>query len=150
MSSLFFNQLTQLITVKNLQTPLGPDVEASDNIDDVTRLLMEESYLGSYNPNDRISLVKRDGTLVGALFLEDIDAGQNTVEDAMEPFSSQMQLPAETRVIDVIKLFSESKERLFFFVHDNNEIRGTFSYLDLFKPPFRLCLFAESKISSHS
>jgi hypothetical protein len=141
MPSSVFLQLTRLFTVRDLQSPLGPDVEAGMPTAEACEFLSEEALLGGYVSIDRISLVKRGAELAGWIGFDSLMPDFKTVGDSMDPIEPGMIVTADTSVLNAVDLFSTA-QRHFFFVLEDNRITGTLHYQDLFKLPFRLCLFS--------
>ncbi|MCJ7818172.1 MAG: hypothetical protein MUP60_04930, partial [Candidatus Thorarchaeota archaeon] len=65
MQSAVFVELARLITVQNLQTPLGPDILFGESISDAHERMMEACIDPPYDPMDRASLVVKDGKIIG-------------------------------------------------------------------------------------
>jgi hypothetical protein len=67
--------------------------------------------------------------------------GEELVTSAMTQLRPDQMISATTTTWRLIQLFAEGRQD-FFFVLDGAEIVGTLEYRDLFKPLFRIALFA--------
>jgi len=132
-----FDHMARLVLVRDLQTPLGPALDAGQASTDAWELLMEAE---GYDPMDRVSLVFRDGDPVGCITLDTIDTGKK-ISACMEAVEPGSVLSSETSALEAVELLATTQWP-FFFVLEHNRITGTFCHSDLSRLPFRLCLFA--------
>jgi hypothetical protein len=108
---------------------------------DAYEVVSEAAIDGGYDPMSRLSLVRSGIETVGWTGFDMMDNDAGSVGNCTESIAPGSMLTANTAVLKVIDLFA-SESSHFFFVLDNNQITGTLHYNDLFKLPFRLCLFA--------
>ncbi len=144
MTSSVFSQMASLVTVRDVQTPLGPDVNADTPALHATEELFDQSCDGGYNAIDRISLAVELGRPIGwfTADLLDVDGPEDArpVRDLMESIAPSEIISATTSLFDAVDHFS-TEDSSFFFVLDGRRITGTLHYSDLFKPPGLLCFF---------
>lgn len=140
MTESVFHHMSRLVLARDLQGPLGPQLRIDQTIGEAWETLNEDAFLGGYNPMDRFSLVFKDGAPVGWASLDMLDEGE-TVADCMDSINPSQLLSSDTTALQIVELFAASPTG-FFFVLEHNEITGVLGYSDLFRLPFRLCLFA--------
>ena len=143
MQSTVFVDLAELITVQNLQTPLGPDVFFGESISDAFGKLMEACIEPPYDPMDRVSLVIKEEKVVGCTFLDSMLPEYNTIGDegTIDPIEPSKIVATDMKVLDFLDIIPDT-DHFWYFVLQNNRITGTIGKHDLFKLPFRLCLLA--------
>jgi hypothetical protein len=134
-----FLALANRISVKDIQTPLGPELGMDDCDSEAAGQLMDEGMENGYEVMDRISLVSNGERVVGYVFYEDLLSG--VVEDSMKPFSPDIIMVEETTIFEAIERFV-TDQRFYFLVLGKSGISGSIHYADLFKLPGRLCFFA--------
>jgi hypothetical protein len=143
-----FTQFTKLVTARDLQTPLGPKLASDFTVEEGMQHI-ESIRQAMYWPE--ICLVTRDEKPVGWVTWwllaeqcdddEDGSVGQSrSAVDAMRPIDPGSLVSADTSALAVARLVAAQGE--FLFVVDGNDITGTLAYENLFKPPFRVCLFS--------
>jgi len=141
-NSLVFDQMASLVTVRSLLTPLGLEVRAEWAANDACSELMVAGGEEGYDPNERISLVLDGEEPIGWVGLDMVMVdGDGTVRSCAEPIQPGSMLSADTSGLEAAELFGAST-RHFYFVLDQTRITGTLHYQDLFRLPFRLCMFA--------
>ncbi|MFW9843081.1 MAG: hypothetical protein ACFFEV_00735 [Candidatus Thorarchaeota archaeon] len=138
-----FLELAKLITVQDLQTPLGPDVYFGEAISDAWERMMEACIDPPYDPIDRVSLVFNENKVIGCTFLDYMDTDYEIIgtKGSFEQIEPDMIVAAEMKVFDLLDIIPDSGQ-FWYFVLKNNKIVGTIDKNDLFKLPFRLCLLA--------
>ena len=89
-----------------------------------------------------ISLVEDDTGQVTAWIGFDMLAAENDrVGSVAEPIMTGRMVSGDTPVLEVVKLFAQNASG-FYFVLQEGQITGTLHYEDLFRSPFKLCMFA--------
>ena len=141
MPTRIFAELTKLINVGSIQTPLGPDLDISHSVSDANEILAVAAFEDSYDPMWRLSLVRDGPRIVGHAGSEWLAESGKNMGELMDPITPDMLVTADASLLDAIDLFA-SRERYYFLVLKNSEITGTLFFADLFKLPFRLCLFS--------
>lgn len=139
MRSSVFDQMASLVTVRCLQTQLGPELRADQTTAEAWSLLMEDTPEG-YDPTSSISLVVEKGEPIGWLALDMLDSDA-TVGACADPIQPGSVLSADTTGLEAAQLFGTPTSH-FYFVLDHTRITGTLHYEDLFRLPFSLCMFA--------
>ncbi len=138
-----FVELARLITVQDLQTPLGPDIFFGELISNAHERMMVACIEPPYDPMGRVSLVIKEGKVVGCTFLENMQTEYNVIGDegTLESIEPGKIIAADMKVLDFLDIIPDT-EQFWYFVLKNNRISGTIDKPDLFKLPFRLCLLA--------
>lgn len=134
-----FLALANRISVKDIQTPLGPELGTDEYCSDASGQLMDEGIENGYEALERISLVSNGERVVGYVFYEDLLG--DIVENCMESFSPDMLMTEDTTILEAIERFA-ADQRFYFLVLGKSGISGSVHYTDLFKLPGRLCFFA--------
>lgn len=134
-----FSKMAALVTVNDVKGPLGPALRPDQSVRDAFELLWEEGGRGAYDPAERVSLVLGDEGVVGAVFLEDLEAERN-VGECMTPISPAALVADNTRVLDALDLVEDPITCR--YVLSGKDLVGTLRYSDFFRLPFTLCLFA--------
>ena len=136
-----FERFATLVTVADLATPLGPDLQSEMAIEDAIYALESACETGSYDPVSRCSLVFEGGKVIGCLKVHDLHAAEtrklSRLAHKIDPLTL---ISSDMSAIAFATLCCESDVPLF-FVLDGNRLIGTVSYSDLYSAPFRLCLF---------
>src|SRR5688572_6134985 len=152
MSLSVYTRLTNLIGVRDVMTPVQAYVSLSSTLQHA----LDEVEEAGTGDTGLPYLVRDDGRVVGWTqywTLRDArdDGAAHQLNERNDsggykvvlPINPDMMIAADTklwRATDV--LMSHSDGNQFLFVLDGHEIAGTLSYRDLFKPPFKVCLFA--------
>lgn len=152
MSLSTYTRLTNLIAVRDVLTPIRVSIPASSSLRQAVRIADD------MGPGDTgLPYLVRDGThVVGATYYWDLRSGLEDgppddaderdragVRTAMTTITPDLIITADTSLWRAARLLMEARSDLFtWFVFDGHEIEGTLTYRDLFKPPFRVCLFA--------
>jgi hypothetical protein len=138
---LLFHRLASLITVRDIQTPLGPEIACDMTVSEAYEFISVTASENGYNP-DRLSLVTADGIPVGWC---GVDIGLHgdgpSVKDEMYAFSPAQMISDNTPYLKAVEFFRDAQPH-FFFVLTERSITGTLHYENLFDPAGRLCLFA--------
>ncbi len=134
-----FLALANRISVKDIQTPLGPELVTDEYCSEAADQLMDEGIENGYEALNRISLVCNGESVVGYVFYEDLLG--DVVENCMQSFSPDMLMTEDTTILEAIERFA-TDQRFYFLVLGKSGISGSAHYTDLFKLPGRLCFFA--------
>src|SRR5208282_2570937 len=134
-------QIASLITVRDIFTPFVANFDATRQIPDVweewsMELAVDES------PLDQMALVVSDGKPVGSLSFDALDEGKGELSNCVEALRLDRLITDDMPLMQAAKMFVEGNV-YYLTVISGNELVGWLSYHDLFKLPFRLCLFAE-------
>jgi hypothetical protein len=139
-----FEQISSLLTVGSICSPMGPDLPAHCTAEDLFEMTLEEGLDPLNHPSRVIGL---DGRVIGVVWFEDygtIEATENkelTVQDVMTRLEPDQLLSSATTVLEAVELFA-TKENRYYYVIDRNVISGIISYNDLFSPLGRLAFLA--------
>ncbi len=87
-----------------------------------------------------MALALSDGKPVGLLTYDALEVGK-TLSECVDEIRLDMLVTEDTPLGRASQMFADS-ERYYFVVIMGNEFVGWLSYHDLYKLPFRLCLFA--------
>ncbi len=139
-----YHQMASLVTVRQIQTPLGLEIDFEMTVADAELQMFEAGTEGGFNPVDRISLVVENGSPMGwtAIGYDGVeDPSTVKVGSVAEPIRPSQLITANTPYLDTLSYFAEEGFR-FCFVLDGRRLTGTVDYAGLFKPPGRMCLFA--------
>lgn len=134
-----FDHMARLVSARDLQSKLGPQLDGAQSASDAWASLCEVAADEGYDPMDRISLVMDQRRAVGWVGLDMLD--RPTVIACAEPLQASSLLSADTTALELADVFCATTHH-FFFVLDHHSITGTLHYEDLFRLPFRLCIFA--------
>jgi hypothetical protein len=152
MSLSVYTRLTNLIAVRDLLTP----VQAYVTLTSTLRQAIDAAEEAGTGDTSLPYLVRGDGGVVGWTqywtirdTLEDGPADQLDdrdragVKGVTLPITPSMMIAADAKLWRAAHvLMNHWDGSRFLFVLDGDEIVGTLSYRDLFKPAFRVCLFA--------
>jgi hypothetical protein len=136
-----FTRMTQLVTVRELCTPLQPplrhDMTLAACIDAIDQF--------GHGESTRVSLVNKDQRTIGwvqywDLREENIDLAEPVTTVMSEPQHSNL-ITANATSIQAVRAFV-GQHYEFLFVLDGTDIVGTLFFRDFFKPAFKLCLLA--------
>ena len=133
-------RIASLVTVRDIFTPFIASFDTNRPVEDVWQEWMELSIESECSPMNQFALAVSDGKPVGILAFEDLDAGKVLSTCARE-IRLDMLVTEDTPLAQAARMFAEH-EAYFFVVIRGNEFVGWLSYHDLYKLPFRLCLFA--------
>lgn len=134
MSASVYTQLSELITVGDLASPLGPDLGVGLTSGAANDVLIEAGGDGGYDAMRRISLVKDKAVTVGWTSLDML--GPSDAPFEIEPVSPDSMLAADTTAFQAIRLFGTTNVH-FFLVLQHNRVMGSLHFTDLSKLPFR-------------
>ena len=139
-----FSRLASLVVVRDLQTPMGPDVPPHADPELLADIIFSTAADQGYDGTDRVSLVRDHGRILGWVFFDAfaVDPEPSSVREALESIRPDSLLAAATDYFSAVRLFSRQSSPRFSFVLEGNEITGTLSHNDLFRLPARLCLFS--------
>ena len=137
-----FDNLALLVVVRNLQRPLGPQLDIHLSVAEASELVYDSAASEGYDPMERAYLVVEDKAPVGWISHDCLDAGKMVSEIAIEQIRPSSVLSADTTALEMVQIFATTKMP-FFFVLDHSQITGTLDIADfIFGLPFKLCLFA--------
>ena len=125
-----FEQITSVLTVKSICSPLGPDIPAGSTADD----LMTAAYEADLDPfNYPSRIMTPEGNVTGIVWFEDYaqleEEREPTIEAVMQPLEPNELLSSSTTILDVVGIHV-------------NDIIGVLLYRDLFRPLGRLAFLA--------
>ena len=135
-----FEVLSRMITVRDLSEPISRSYETSEPVADIFPLWWEECDERGEDPMDQIGLATAEGHVVGWFGFDMLDTGK-TIGECAEPIAAEAIIAADTPAIEAVKIFNTTAQH-FFFTLEKNALSGWLGYSDLFKLPFRLCLFS--------
>lgn len=135
-----FELLTRLITVRDLAQPIFGQFDVSESVADVFETWNETCMDTGQNPMDGIALATEHGRPVGWFGFDMLHEGK-LIRDCADPLLPNNMLSANTPVLEAAKAF-DVRGAHHYFILNENRIDGWMGYGDLFKLPFRLCLFA--------
>jgi|SRR5215471_11057077 hypothetical protein len=136
-----FEQITSALTVQMICSPLGPDIPAGANPNDLC-ILECPPGLDPYKHPSRV--VTPDGDVEGIVWFDDYgphDSEWETIEDVMRPLDPNELLSSSTTILDAVEIFGSQSNEYFYIIH-TNKIIGVMFYRDLFKPLGRLAFLA--------
>ena len=137
-----FRHLAGSIQAKHIQSALGPSIRAGLSMSDASEVLIDSAREGGYWEMSRISLVVADDDqVVSWIGFDMLTGGSDGVGSVAEPVVTGQMLSGDTPALEVVKLFAQNSNS-FYFVLQEAQITGTLHYEDLFRSPFKLCLFA--------
>lgn len=139
-----FMQMAALVTVRDLQNPLGPHLTEDIDAEQLSDVLVSAAMDGEYEPTSRISLVHDGAVLLGWAAIDSfaVDGEPESLHDVLEPVRPDGLIAAETSYFKAAEIFGQSTDPHFYFVLDGSSITGTLHGDSFFKLPGRLCLFA--------
>lgn len=139
-----FSQLSSLVSVRDLQAPLGPDVPPDADAEQLDDIIFSTAAEQGYDGTERVSPVREAGRTLGLVWFDAfaVDPEPRSVREAMEPIPANRMLAAATDYFSAVEILSRASSPSVFFVLERNEITGTLSHNDLFRLPGRLCLFS--------
>lgn len=140
-----FDQLARLLTVADICSPVLGTFDGTASLADAYEQWTELSMEMGLNDANEIALVEVDGRVQGWIGMHSFDAeaiaSGRSLSEVTEPITPSSILAADTPILEALQVF-ESSEPWFYFVIRSNRLVGWLTYLDFFKLPFRLCLFA--------
>lgn len=142
MDDSIFEQITSALTVKSLCSPLGPDVPAGTNIEELEAIFPDAHVAMNYPSR----VLDASGDAKGILWFEDwgfleMDEGPTIVDEVMDQLEPHQLLSSNTTVLSAVEFFGR-RQSFYFYVIDLNEVVGVLFYGDLFKPLGRLAFLA--------
>lgn len=132
--------MARLVLVRDLQAPLGPQLDAEQSASDASDTLNEASVEQGYDPMARISIVVRKRNIIGWTGFDMLVADKKVCE-CIDPIQASSVLSADTTALEAVEIFGSTSHHFFFVLH-HNRVTGTLHYGDLFSLPVKLCLFA--------
>jgi hypothetical protein len=117
-----FLALANRISVKDIQTPLGPELVTDEYCSEAADQLMDEGIENGYEALNRISLVCNGESVVGYVFYEDLLG--DVVENCMQSFSPDMLMTEDTTILEAIERFA-TDQRFYFLVLGKSGISGS-------------------------
>jgi hypothetical protein len=137
-----FKRLARRITVADLQTPLGPTLQADTDVGDAFETCMEAADGQGYNAFERVSLVLNDAReATHYIWSEAIDSSAGIIGEIAEPLRSTLLVSGDTNALDAVKLLG-TRDKPYAFVLCSSEITGVVSWADFYKPEFAMCMLA--------
>jgi len=95
-----------------------------------------------HDPMDAPSrVVTSNGSIVGIVWFEQLDAHAGSVDEVMERLSPGDFLSADTTILDAVEIFC-GRPNYYFYLLDKNDVIGVMFFNDLFKPLARLAYLA--------
>lgn len=139
----FYDRLSELLTVREIMSPLGPTFDFSENAIDAHEIVMVKSCEDDYDPMDRLSLVTREGRPHGYLYLDSfVDLVESTtVGQRAEKIVTEQIISSDTPLLELPEFFAAVGSGQFLVLH-RNKIVGACAWTDLSKVPFRLAIFS--------
>ncbi len=143
MSLSVYTRLTNLIAVRDVLTPVQGYIDQSCTIGEAIREL--DKIRGD---SGLPYLVREDGRVVGAVWYSHLndDADERNgdrIDGEIQSIKPDQLIAADTKLWRAAHaLIKAHAHDPLLFVLEGDEIIGTFSFYDLFKPPFLVCLFA--------
>lgn len=140
METTIFRQLTNLITVEDICSPIET-YDGNRSVDEVLEewaidLPLEKGI----DSMEQIALIRLEGKLIGWFGFDMLHGGKKLYEIA-DPTIADKVISANTPLLEAIKIFSENQQS-FYFILKSNQLLGWLNYTDFYKLPFRLCLYA--------
>jgi len=136
-----FEELSQLITVKDICEPFIKVFDNSQSVEDVWEEwrtdLIEEKGL---DPMEQIALVKSNQKIVGWIGFDMLDNDKTLCEN-MEPISGDMLISSDTPLLEAIRIVCKKNDPIYLIIKGDQFI-GWLHYDHFYKLPFRMCLFA--------
>lgn len=141
MQTSVFEHMANLVLVRDLQSKLGPKLNYYQKLPEIEEILRENSIEEDYNPLDRISLVFKDGKVIGWLAYDSFFDCDQPLMECLDEIQPSSLMSGATTALASIRIFHNTSQP-FFFVLENNSITGTLMYEDFFNLPFKLCLLS--------
>lgn len=139
----YFNQIAKLITVEDVCTPIFNIYDFDDINKNTSQEWFEDAAERGLQPYDQISLVKHGDSIIGYIGVDslfDFETGDADLMKCISRIDPNGVITANTPLLDAIIVFSKDSPHLY-MVLKGHEYIGAFTYSDLYKLPFRLCLF---------
>jgi len=134
------SRIGSLVTVRDIYTSFVSSFEVSRDVGDVS-VEWGTELCGDEDPMNQMALVVEKGKPLGILTYDSLEAGRPLIK-CMDAIRLDMLITEDTSIMRVAEMFTRSDTH-FFVVINGNDMVGWLSYQDLYKLPFRLCLFAE-------
>jgi hypothetical protein len=123
-----FDQITSELTVKSICGPMGPDIPAGSNVEDLNSLFPDA---GSDPLNYPSRVIDSNGKVTGIIWFERLlSAARAPVEEVMEGLDHNHLMSSATTIIDAVEFFS-SNSNMYFYVTHLSEVVGVVFYRDL-------------------
>jgi hypothetical protein len=132
------SRIASLVTVRDIFTPFVATFDIARQVSDVSYEWSAELSAG--DPLNEMALAASDGKPVGLLSFDALEAGK-ALTDCVDEIRLDMLVTEDTPLGQAAQMFAAT-EPYYFVVIRGNEFVGWLSYHDLYKLPFRLCLFA--------
>jgi len=140
--------MSELVTVQDLMTPLAVELQENETRASARQRLRQAAREEGYDVNNRYSLLHQGQKIPHWLCyskLCDSNRGSDFlghfVKHASEPINDEQIIGADISAMAAVQLFNEKNISLF-FVSDSSDIIGTLQFKNMFKTPFKLCLFS--------
>lgn len=133
-------RIASLVTVRDIYTPFVASFDGHRTVADVWENWSID-LCGDDSPLNQMALVLRDGKAVGLLSFCALEADKKDVFECMDEIRLDGLVTEDTSLAHAAEMFT-SCHAYFFVVINGNDFVGWLSYHDLYKLPFRLCLFA--------
>jgi hypothetical protein len=110
-----FDQITSELTVKSICSPMGPDIPAESNVEDLNSLFPD----GGRDPlNYPSRVIDSNGKVTGIIWGERLfSAARAPVEEVMERLDHNHLLSSATTIIDAVERFSSNSNMYFYVTH---------------------------------
>jgi len=129
-----------MITVRDISRKIFGKFEITNSSNEVFDRWYEDTADSGENPMNQIALATNSGRVVGWLGL-DMLVTNKCIGECIDLVTPEMIMAAGTPLLEAAKAFATTDQHLFFTLEDNS-LSGWLCYDDLFKLPFRLCLFS--------
>ncbi len=133
-----YHTIARAFTVLDLAEPILIETSPSARLIDVWEKFAEKGFQSWF------CLVRNGRQIVGYFGLDE-DCFTGKVDHRkragayMTPITADLLVPASTPVFDILPLF---EQHFYFFVLNGNDITHVISFIDLDKPPMKVCLFS--------
>ncbi len=143
MNASVFMRMSSIVTVHDLLDPLQVSIPAGATVREAVDRI---DTLGS-GDNAHASLILDNNQPVGWIVYWDArfeleESPNDPIRDYMKPLRLDRFVTASMPARRALQLLTAHPDGETWFVLDDNEVIGTIQYDSLFKPPFRVCLFA--------
>jgi len=136
------NRLNELITIRDIMEPIGPDLYTNCDRIDASEIIQKFAEQNKIDPLDAISIVYDNNNLLGYT-----DVIELSSEDPLEsPISAAVIAPGNiisstTPLLEALNIFAKSREENIFIL-DGGAIKGFINERSFTKPIFRICILA--------
>ena len=136
-----FEELSQLITVKDICEPFIEVFDNSQSVKDIwEKWSMDLCDEKDLDPMEQIALVKSNQKIVGWIGFDMLD-NDKTLCGNMESIGESILISSDTPLLEAIRVVCRSNDFIF-LVLKGNQFIGWLHYSHFYKLPFRMCLFA--------